>query len=291
LNVNDTPDNVFSVDLEDWCQGLEIDIQHWSDFAPRLQAELDPLLALLEKSFTRATFFVLGYQAERTPGIIRDIDKRGHEICSHGYSHRFVYQQSPGEFRQDIQRSKQITEALAGHAVEGYRAPFFSITKESLWAHDVLFEEGFRYDSSVFPVNNYRYGIPGANRYPDWLSTQAGHKIFEVPLSTCRVGFGKTTAGWNIPMRWGGYFRLYPYSMTRTLIHKIHKEGARLIFYVHPWKYDVNHPRIKMPRRFAQFTHYHNLESMLGKSERLLDDFRFGAIENVYSTSYRQNRK
>ena len=237
-----TKTNVFSIDLEDWYQGLEIDIRHWSDFAPRLREGLDPLLDLLAQSSTRATFFVLGYQAEQTPSIIRDIADRGHEICSHGYAHRFVYQQTPAEFRKDVQLSRNIVQDITGTAVEGYRAPFFSITNASLWAHDILLEEGFLYDSSVFPVKNYRYGIPGAQRQPGWLTTESGQQIFEIPLSTEQFAYPRQSNGFNVPMSGGGYFRLYPYSLTKALVRRIQKEDASLIFYVHPWEYDLAHP-------------------------------------------------
>lgn len=262
-------------------------MSNWSDFAPRVREGLDPLLDLLAHTSTRATFFILGYQAEQTPDLIRGIARQGHEICSHGYSHRFVYQQTQGEFRHDIQRSKQILEQLAGRVVEGYRAPFFSITNESLWAHDILLEEGFVYDSSVFPVKNYRYGIPGANREPGWLETEAGNLIYEVPLSTYRVGLTSQSFGMNLPMSGGGYFRLYPYSLTRQLVRQIHKEGLPLIFYVHPWEYDTQHPKVQMHRRFARFTHYHNLDTTMSKTARLLKDFQFGTIEQTYSKIYR----
>lgn len=287
MNERNAPTNVFSVDLEDWYQGLEIDIQHWSDFVPRIRQGLDPLLDLLAQYNTKASFFVLGYQAEKTPELIRDIARQGHEIGSHGYSHRFVYQQSPEEFRRELRLSKTILQDLTGEAIEGYRAPFFSITSDSLWAHDILLEEGFLYDSSVFPVKNYRYGIPGAQRQPGWLTTQSGEKIYQIPLSTARLPLGTLAQRFNIPMSGGGYFRLYPYPVTKALVQRIHKEQARLIFYVHPWEYDAQHPRIDMPRRFAQFTHYHNLGSTLGKTERLLNDFRFGTIQELFGNAYR----
>ena len=281
--------NVFSVDLEDWFQGLEIDMKYWAAYAPRLRAGLDPLLDLLEQYSTRATFFVLGYQAERTPDIIRDLAGRGHEIASHGYSHRFVYTQTPAEFRSDVSHSRKILEDLTGMAIEGYRAPFFSITNASLWAHDILLDEGFLYDSSVFPVKNYRYGIPGAQRHPDWLLTESGRQIFEIPLSTARVSIGGNLHGMNIPMSGGGYFRLYPYALTQALTRRIHREGSRLIFYVHPWEYDQEHPRVEMPRRFARFTHYHNLASTIGKTEHLLQDFEFGTMADAFSARFRKN--
>src|SRR5262245_26297744 len=146
--------NVFSVDLEDWYQGLEIDMDDWAPYGPRLYQGLQPLLDLLEEAGVQATFFVLGYQAERTPEMVRDLVARGHEIASHGYTHRFVYRQTPEEFRRELRRTRDLLEQLSGRRVIGYRAPFFSITAEALWALDILAEEGYLYDSSVFPTFN-----------------------------------------------------------------------------------------------------------------------------------------
>jgi polysaccharide deacetylase family protein (PEP-CTERM system associated) len=268
--------DAFTVDLEDWYQGLEIDIEDWRPFERRVDRGLRVLLDLLDEATVRATFFVLGFQAEATPELIREVASRGHEIASHGYSHRFVYKLGREAFRDELRRSKQSLEQLAGASVIGYRAPFFSITAESEWALDLLLEEGFRYDSSVFPVRNYRYGIPGARRSAGPLKTPSGGRIYEIPLSTYRL------AGLNLPISGGGYFRLYPYAMTRALIGRLHAEAQPLVFYVHPWEYDASHPRIKMPRWFPQLTHYHNLASMVPKTRQLLSDFRFTSLREAY---------
>ncbi len=282
--MNTLPTNAFTVDLEDWYQGLEIDMDDWKGFASRIEIGVHNLLGLLEESDTRATFFILGYQAEQTPDLIRDIKERGHEIASHGYSHRFVYRQRPEDFRAELRRSRDILQEITGAPVFGYRAPFFSITADSLWALDILAEEGFQYDSSVFPVMNYRYGIPGASRSPDWLTTAAGNRIYEIPLSTLRLPHRNLSYGLNIPLCGGGYFRLYPYRLTRALIRMLMRGGERLIFYVHPWEYDPGHPRIDMPRWGPKFTHYHNLNSMLRKTKQLLSDHRFGSIQDVFGS-------
>jgi len=274
--------NVFSVDLEDWYQGLEIDIDDWGSFAPRLEHGLRPLLDLLEERDVLATFFVLGHQAERTPAIIRAIAERGHEIASHGYSHRFVYRQTREEFRSELKRAQNVLEQLSGRRVIGYRAPFFSITAQALWALDVLAEEGYLYDSSVFPTMNYRYGIPGAQRYPGWIRTPSGARLFEVPLSTVRLPGAGARRGINLPLGGGGYFRLYPYAVTRALVHHLReKERRGLIFYVHPWEYDPEQPEIRMPRRVPQITHYMNLASTTGKTRQLLRDFSFTTMERA----------
>ena len=274
--------NVFSVDLEDWYQGLEIDMDDWGPYAPRLEHGLQPLLDLLQERATLATFFVLGHQAERTPGIIREIAARGHEIASHGYSHRFVYRQTPAEFRTELKRARDVLEQLSGRRVIGYRAPFFSITAEALWALDVLADEGYLYDSSVFPTLNYRYGIPGAARYPGWIRTPSGARLFEVPLSTVRVPGPGAERGINLPLGGGGYFRLYPYAVTRALVrHLREKEGRGLIFYVHPWEYDPGQPEVPMPRPIPKITHYMNLASTTGKTRQLLRDFTFTTMERA----------
>ncbi len=239
------------------------------------------LLDLLDEADVRATFFVLGMQASRTPDLIREVARRGHEIASHGWSHRFIYRQPPAEFRDELRRSKRLLEDIAGRRVDGFRAPFFSITSASRWAFDILVEEGFRYDSSVFPVFNYRYGIPGAQRAPGPLRTPSGASLFEIPLSTWRAPLGV-----NFPISGGGYFRLYPYPVTQLLVRSLLREGHGLVFYVHPWEYDAAHPRIKMPRFVPQLTHYHNLPSMIGKTRALLRDFRFVTLEQSYGDRF-----
>jgi len=274
------------VDLEDWYQGIEIDMDDWSQFPERIRCGVDPLLELLDEANTKATFFVLGYQAEKTPQLIKQIADSGHEIASHGYSHRFVYRQTPDEFRSELRKSKEILEDICGVQVEGYRAPFFSITQESLWALDVLLEEGFKYDSSLFPVKNYRYGLSGAGRHPGWIDTPAGNRIYEIPLSTVRMPKLLTKLSSNIPMSGGGYFRLYPYALTRMLIKRLHKEEMGLVFYMHPWEYDPDHPKVDFPRRFPKLTHYLNLKSSAAKTKKLLQDFKFETVKQVYASNY-----
>jgi polysaccharide deacetylase family protein (PEP-CTERM system associated) len=274
--------NVFTVDLEDWYQGLEIDLEHWAAFVPRIERGLNTLLDLLDSVGVSATFFVLGYQAEQTPRLIRSVISRGHEIASHGYSHRFVYLQGPAEFRLELRRGKEGVEQITGQSVLGYRAPFFSITADSQWALDVLIEEGFAYDSSIFPVFNYRYGIPTGERFPAWLSTPSGARIFEIPLSTLRLPRSRGAVGINVPVGGGGYFRLYPYPLTRWLVQGVLREQHGLVFYVHPWEYDPDHPRVRLPRRLPEITHYLNLESTAKKTQQLLKEFPFTTMRAAY---------
>ena len=276
--------NVFSVDLEDWYQGLEIDIEQWGSYPARIETGLEILLDLLDQAGVRATFFVLGWQAERTPHLVPRLAARGHEIASHGYSHRFVYQQGPEQFRSELRRSKQLLEHQSGSPVIGYRAPFFSITRDALWALDILVEEGIVYDSSVFPTHNYRYGIPAAARSPGWIRTPAGAWLFEVPLTTVRVPGPGSALGVNVPLGGGGYFRLYPYSLTRALgRHLLRSESHGLVFYVHPWEFDTGQPRVKVPRRVAEFTHYHRLDSTAAKTRQLLADFVFVPMREAFA--------
>jgi len=276
--------NVFSVDLEDWYQGLEIDMDQWGSYPERIETGLEVLLDLLDGANVKATFFVLGWQAERTPRLVPRLAARGHEIASHGWSHRFVYAQGPEQFRNELRRSKQVLEQQAGAPVRGYRAPFFSITEDALWALDILLEEGIVYDSSVFPTHNYRYGIPEAIRRPGWIRTPSGGRLFEVPLSTVRVPSATSALGLNVPLGGGGYFRLYPYALTRALgRHLLRNESHGLVFYVHPWEFDTHQPRVKVPRRLAGFTHYYRLESTAEKTRQLLADFAFMPMREAFA--------
>lgn len=281
--------NVFSVDLEDWYQGLEIDMDHWGPYPPRLHHGLGPLLDLLEEANVRATFFILGWQAERTPEVVRRLAASGHEIASHGWSHRFIYRLTPESFRAELRRSRDLLEQLSGRPVVGFRAPFFSITAGALWALDVLAEEGFLYDSSIFPTFNYRYGIPGADRYPGWIRTPSGGRLYEIPLSTVRMPDANAARGVNLPLGGGGYFRLYPYAVTSRLAHHLlGRERRGLVFYVHPWEYDPDHPRVRMPRLVPRLTHYYNLASTVPKTRQLLSEFAFTTMEESFGRTFRR---
>jgi polysaccharide deacetylase family protein (PEP-CTERM system associated) len=277
------PVHIFTVDVEDWYQGLDLDMAEWTRFAPRLETGLGRLLDLLADAGARATFFVVGWQADRTPGIVREIARQGHEIACHGYTHRFVYRLTPATFREEVRRSRDLLETLVGEPVVGFRAPFFSITADALWALDILLEEGFRYDSSIFPVWNHRYGIPRAARQPGRVTTPAGGTLFEVPLSTVRLPCAGLPVGVNIPVSGGAYFRLYPYGLTRALVRRLERAGDRLVFYAHPWEYDPSHPRIRLPHPVSQITHYVNLDAMAGRTRQLLRDFRFVPIREAFA--------
>lgn len=264
--------NALSFDIEDWFQveNLKgaIAADSWDACDLRVVNNTRKILALLQRHDTRATFFILGWVAERCPDLVREIAAAGHEIASHGYGHELVYNQSPDEFRRDLRRSKEILEGLTGSQVRGYRAPSFSINPETPWALDVLVDEGFTYDSSVFPTSFHdRYGFSGSSLSP----FRFGNGLVELPLSTVRIG------GKNIPAAGGGYFRLFPYLFFRHLAQRINAEGRALVFYLHPWELDPEQPRIPI-RHDYRFRHYVNLHRTGQRLDRLLGDFRFGVM-------------
>lgn len=263
--------NALTVDLEDWYHGIELPPDRWPEFEDRLQSSCALLLEILAECDARATFFVLGDVAERHPGLVRDVAAAGHEIASHGCAHQFVYEQGEDEFRADVRRSISLLEGCGCDDVAGYRAPYFSITRKSIWALDVLAELGIRYDSSIFPVRNYRYGIPDADPVPHRVNAGS---LMEFPISTWRV------AGRNVPVAGGAYFRLLPYSVTRRGIAAINRSGHPAVFYIHPWELDPDHPRIPLPRRIAA-THYANLRSTERRLRRLLGQFEFAPMREV----------
>jgi polysaccharide deacetylase family protein (PEP-CTERM system associated) len=269
--------NALTIDFEDWYQGLEIPHTEWDRYEDRVERAGRRVLEVLDAAKTRATFFILGYVAERHPEIVREIAEAGHEVGTHGYSHSFIYRQKPGVFRDEMARSIGKLEDLTGQRVLGHRAPFFSITKESLWALEVLGELGIRYDSSIFPVLNYRYGIQDAPRWPYQLDGKSGGLI-EFPISTCQV-FGR-----NVPMAGGAYFRIYPYALTRRAFKSLNKAGHPAVFYLHPWELDPDHPRIPLPRRIS-LTHYINLNKTEKRLRRLLKDFSFAPMKEVLGVS------
>jgi len=264
------PINALTIDWEDWYQGLEIPNTQWDGYEDRLGFATHRLLELFAASGARATFFVLGHAAEQHPDLVRAIAAAGHEIATHGHSHTFVYRLTPDEFRAEMTRSIRFLEDLTGRPVRGFRAPFFSITRQSLWALDILAELGIRYDSSIFPVLNYRYGIEDAPRWPHAIRSN-GHEITEFPISTWRIG------GRNLPIAGGAYFRIYPYAFTRLAFRTLNRGGRTLTFYLHPWEIDPEHPRIPLARRIAA-THYVNLKSTEPKLRRLLREFRFAPM-------------
>ena len=225
-----------------------------------------------------ATFFVLGWVADRFPDLVSEIHAGGHEIGAHSYWHRLIYEQTPEEFREDLQRSRDVLEDAIGQRVTAYRAPSFSITRRSLWALDILVEEGFRIDSSIVPVHHDRYGIPGAERCLHRLRLPGG-ELWEFPPSVVRF------AGINFPTGGGGYFRLFPLCWTLFCLSRLRRAGQRSLFYIHPWELDARQPRLRLASRMARFRHYVNLQRTENKLDVLLRAVRFGRLQDVIPQS------
>ena len=270
--------NALTVDVEDYFQvsgfAGSIAPSQWDSMESRVCRNTERLLSLFEQVGTKATFFVLGWVAERFPELVKRIHRDGHELASHSYDHGLVYDRTPESFATDLRRAKAAIEDAAGIAVEGYRAPSFSITERSLWALDVLVAEGYRYDSSIYPIRHDRYGIPSWSRHIHRVQ-RAGGSIWELPGSTI------ARAGMNFPIGGGGYFRLLPYWWTRRGIASLNgNEGRAAIFYIHPWEVDPDQPRVKAST-LSRLRHYHNLEETEFRLRRLLGEFRFGTISEV----------
>jgi polysaccharide deacetylase family protein (PEP-CTERM system associated) len=268
---------ILSVDVEDYFHveafaGV-IDRASWGDYSCRVERNTERVLDLLDDCRATGTFFILGWVAERYPGLVRGIADRGHELACHSYWHRLVYTLSPAEFCEDTLRAKDSIEQAAGAAIHGYRAPSFSITSRSLWAFDILAQLGFRYDSSVFPVKHDVYGFSRAPRGPFRVETQHG-SIVEFPMATFRLSIGP-----NLPMAGGGYLRLLPYWYTKAGVERAWREGLPVVGYVHPWELDPDQPRINGPLK-SRLRHYTNLKSTEARLRRLLALDRFSSFRD-----------
>ena len=267
--------NAMSVDVEDYFHVSVFDgivpRSNWDEMESRVCHNTERLLDIFDEFGVRSTFFVLGWVAERHPQLVRTIAQRGHELASHGYAHRLVYDQTPAAFREDVRRAKQIIEDAAGSAVGGYRAPSYSVTPRSLWALDILIEEGHWYDASIFPIRHDRYGIPVSPREPFYVERDAG-ALMEVPGSTVRIG------PMNLPVAGGGYFRILPYGWSRWGIARLNQqEGRAAVFYLHPWEIDPGQPRLRAGW-LGRFRHYRNLQKTEHRLRTLLTDFSFGTV-------------
>lgn len=271
--------NAMTVDVEDYFHvsafARSIDRASWETRPCRVEANTARLLDLFDSRGVRATFFVLGWVAERYPMLVRDIARRGHEIACHGLTHELVYDQTPELFRAQTHRAKLVLEDLVQAPVLGYRAASYSITACSLWALDILVELGFAYDSSIFPVRHDRYGMAGAARHPGEIATPEQKRIVEFPLSTLEVG------RFRLPVAGGGYFRLFPYALTRYAFQRINeRDKLPVIFYLHPWEIDPDQPRIAASA-LSRFRHYNNLRRCEPRLASLLDDFAFDTARSV----------
>jgi polysaccharide deacetylase family protein (PEP-CTERM system associated) len=274
--------NAMSVDVEDYFQVSAFErivSRHaWESCESRVVGNTHRVLDLFDEAGIRATFFVLGWIAERFPALVRDIASRGHEVASHGYHHQLVYTQTPQQFREDVRAAKHVLEQITGDPVLGYRAPSFSIVESSLWALDVLLEEQYVYDASIFPIHHDRYGIPNAERHPHVLRRGSG-TIVEIPASTVRVGRV------NLPIGGGGYFRLLPYGWTEWGMRRVNRsERQPVVFYIHPWELDPDQPRFAIGRA-TRFRHYTGLRSTAARLRRLVADFRFDSVASVQNLS------
>ena len=246
--------------------------QQWDKYESRVENNTRKLVELLSQHDTKATFFVLGWVAERYPGLVKMLAAQGHEIASHGYGHELVTTQSPEQFRQDVRKAKYILEDLTGSSIHGYRAPSFSITTESQWALSIIVEEGYRYDSSMYDRFQRCENARAGNGIVQ-MDTDAG-RIWEISPSTLNVW------GFQVPVAGGGYFRLFPYAASKTFLQKLEKQGTNLVMYLHPWEIDPEQPRMAGPW-LSQLRHYLNLHKMEKRLTALLEDFQFGSIVEV----------
>jgi len=272
--------HAMTIDVEDYFHvsafANTIKPADWDNWPSRVEKNTRKLLTLFAEADIKATFFVLGWVAERFPSIVKEIDEAGHEIASHGYSHQLIYNQSPKIFKQETQKSKDILEKIIQRPVTGYRAASYSITAKSFWALDILAELGFTWDSSIFPVHHDRYGVAGSPTEPYTVETPDGHRLSEFPLTTAKV------LGMPIPAAGGGYFRQYPYALSKWLFNRASLNGNKpLIFYLHPWEVDPDQPRVVGASALSNFRHYTNLQRCEARLVQMMKDFSFTTVSNV----------
>jgi len=288
--------NAMSVDVEDYFHASAFDRivsrESWGERESRVIRNTEILLDCFGRAGVKATFFILGWVAEKFPQLVRDIAVQGHEVASHGYYHQLIYTLTLDQFREDVRRAKATLEDAFGGSVKGYRAPSFSIVQPSLWALDVLIEQGYTYDASIFPIRHDRYGIPDAPRHthvidrnrrkfarrmferdepPRRVFTGGTRSIVEVPAATVRLG------NRNLPIAGGGYFRLLPYAWTHWGMARANHEGTPVVFYIHPWEVDPEQPRLPVGR-VTRWRHYGGLEKTRARLERVLRDFQFNTV-------------
>jgi polysaccharide deacetylase family protein (PEP-CTERM system associated) len=270
--------NAMTVDVEDYFHVSVFDgvipRSQWPTLASRVCANTERLLEIFSAASVHATFFVLGSVGEQYPKLVARIAEAGHEVASHGYGHRLIYDQTPQAFREDVRKAKRLLEDAAGVPVLGYRAPSYSVTPRSLWALDILIEEGYQYDTSIFPIRHDRYGIPLSPRHA-YVVRRAAGTLLEAPASTARFG------PLNVPVAGGGYFRILPYAWTKWGIGRINRTERRAaIFYLHPWEIDPDQPRLPVAR-MSRFRHYRNLHRAESRLKQLLNDFRFAPMNAI----------
>lgn len=269
--------NAFTVDVEDYFQvgafAETIDPATWDTFESRVVANTRRILELLATRQVRGTFFILGWVAERFPELVREIFRDGHEVGCHSHWHQLIYRMTPEQFRDDLVRARDVLQDIIGQPVTAFRAPSFSVVQQSLWALSILFEEGFRLDSSIFPVHHDRYGIPNASIRPFTVST-AGGLLWEFPPTVLPLRM------LNFPVGGGGYLRLYPAWLTRRALRHINQCHRAFQIYVHPWEVDPDQPRLNGTFR-SRFRHYVNLGTTASKLRNLLDSFEFATLSET----------
>ena len=269
--------NALTIDVEDYFQvsafAPYIARSDWDQRECRVERNVDRILAMLDQQQTQATFFTLGWIAERYPQLIRRIADQGHEVASHGYGHQRATELNEADFQIDVDRAKQVLEDVCGVAVTGYRAPSFSIGTQNLWAFDCLARAGYLYSSSIYPIQHDHYGMPDAPRF----AHQVNETLMEIPITTLRL-FGR-----NLPASGGGYFRLLPYAVSRWMLRQVHaREGQSAIFYFHPWEIDSDQPRINGIDGKTRFRHYVNIDRMEQRLNCLLRDFSWGRMDHIF---------
>lgn len=273
--------NAITIDVEDYFHVSAfsdiVRVTEWDKYECRVERNTQKLLQIFSDADVKATFFILGWVAQRYPGVVREIAAQGHEVACHGFSHQLIYNQSPEIFRQETQQAKALLEDQIQMPVLGYRAASYSITKRSLWALDILHDCGFEYDSSIYPVHHDRYGIPDAEKAPHKRLTPAGHQLVEFPIATLDL------PKFAVPIGGGGYFRLFPYWFTKFGLGTINRRAGRpFMFYLHPWEIDPEQPRLA-GRWLSKFRHYNNLDRCESRLVQLLKDFNFAPAKDVLS--------
>ncbi|CAN5729338.1 DUF3473 domain-containing protein [soil metagenome] len=269
--------NALTIDVEDYFQvsafAPYIERGDWDQRECRIERNVARILDLLDTHSTKATFFTLGWIAERYPQVIRDIVARGHELASHGYGHQRASELTPEAFAHDIGSAKKILEDLSGIEVRGYRAPSFSIGTGNLWAFDCLHDAGYRYSSSIYPIQHDHYGMPDSPRF----AHEVRDGLLEIPVTTMRM------LNKNFPSSGGGYFRLFPYGLSRWMLRQVNSgDQQAAIFYFHPWEIDAGQPRVAGISRKTRFRHYVNIPRMEGRLGQLLADFRWGRMDDIF---------
>ncbi len=270
--------NVISFDIEDWFHPEVFEgrfpMETWDSLESRVERNTEIILTFLQKKKIKATFFFLGWVAEKFPRLVKNVAEEGHEIASHGFSHTMITKLTPEEFRQELKHSLTILRETSNQPVVGFRAPTFSVVKETLWAIPIMFEEGIRYDSSIFPIHHDRYGIPDAPREPFVIYQENHERLIEFPMTTVKL------MGFNFPFGGGGYFRLYPFWLSKTLMKQCVREGRPIIFYAHPWEFDTQLPKVSL-NFISKYRHYTGIKKFIERLHIVTDMFPFTTFRDA----------